>query len=119
MELTPQEIEVWYVLPAIRRELCRALIIKYKKSQKECAGLLGLTEAAVSQYKKEKRAKGVVFDSKIIGEIGKSAEKLSKNKKSLLSELHRLSSLINIKKVVCGIHKEQCEVPQKCKICLG
>lgn len=119
MEPTPQEIEVWYVLPAIRRELCKVLINKYKKSQKECADMLGLTEAAVSQYKKEKRAKDVVFNNKILNEIEKSARVINDNQKKLMNELHRLSNLINMKKIVCGIHREKSEIPSKCKICLG
>ena len=50
----PQEIEVWYILPAIRKELVR--VFKEKgKSGKEIAFLLGITPASVSQYGKDKR----------------------------------------------------------------
>jgi len=119
MEPTPQEIEVWYVLPAIRRELCKSLIIDYKKSQKECSSLLGLTEAAVSHYIKEKRAKEVTFNKGITEEIKKSAKIVADDKKMLIREIHRLCGLITIKKIVCELHKKQSEVPLKCKVCLG
>ena len=51
----PQEIEVWYVLPAIRKEL--VVTLKEKNlTQKKIAEFLNITEAAVSQYIKQKRA---------------------------------------------------------------
>ncbi|MFH1405899.1 MAG: hypothetical protein ABIG52_01635 [Nanoarchaeota archaeon] len=52
----PQEIEVWYILPAIRKELVLALKEK-GHTQKEIASFLNVTEPAISQYTKEKRAK--------------------------------------------------------------
>ena len=47
----PQEIEVWYILPAIRKEL----VVVLKESgltQRKIAGMLKVTEAAISQYSK-------------------------------------------------------------------
>ena len=62
--MLPQEIEVWYMLPAIRKEFALTLI-RHELSQKEVAKLLGVTEAAVSQYKSEKRAHGLEFNEHI------------------------------------------------------
>ncbi|MDD3492777.1 MAG: transcriptional regulator [Candidatus Thermoplasmatota archaeon] len=53
----PCEVITWYVLPAIRRELASRLIRSHGCSQKEAAHLLGLTDAAVSQYIARKRGK--------------------------------------------------------------
>lgn len=53
----PCEIITWYVLPAIRRELASRLVQSHDCSQKEAARLLGLTDAAVSQYIARKRGK--------------------------------------------------------------
>ena len=39
-ETMPQEIEVRYILPAIRRELARVFIEEHKLSQKETAKIL-------------------------------------------------------------------------------
>ncbi|HLC55710.1 MAG TPA: hypothetical protein VJJ23_00555, partial [Candidatus Nanoarchaeia archaeon] len=64
----PQEIEVWYIIPALRREF--ASILKEKGfPQKQIAEKLKLTESAVSQYLKLKRAKDLDFDSNIQKEI--------------------------------------------------
>ena len=68
-ETMPQEIEVRYILPAIRRELARIFIQEHNLSQKEAANVLGLTEAAISQYLHYKRAKEVVFSDIIVNEI--------------------------------------------------
>ena len=60
----PQEIEVWYILPAIRKELVRVLKEK-GKSGREIAGLLGITAASVSQYGSDKRGKGVELPEEV------------------------------------------------------
>ena len=65
----PQEIEVRYIIPAIRRELASLLIKEHYKTQKEAAKILGLTEAAISQYQHSKRAKEVVFSDSVKNEI--------------------------------------------------
>ena len=54
MEL-PQEIELWYVIPSLRKALVTVLKKKGMK-QKDIAPLLGISEPAVSQYMKDKRA---------------------------------------------------------------
>ncbi|MEK6820210.1 MAG: transcriptional regulator, partial [Nanoarchaeota archaeon] len=52
----PQEIEVWYLIPAIRKELARILTKKYKLTFEKTGGILGISKAAVSQYLNKKRA---------------------------------------------------------------
>jgi len=74
-ETMPQEVEVRYILPAIRRELARIFIQEHKLAQKEAAKILGLTEAAVSQYQHFKRAKEVVFSEGIVKEIRVSVDR--------------------------------------------
>ena len=72
---TPQEITVWYILPAIRRELAKAMLTKNLK-QKQVAKLLGITEAAVSQYLRSKRAKQVEFNKDIKLKIQEAANNI-------------------------------------------
>ena len=67
----PCEIITWYMLPAIRRELAIRLIEHHGCTQKEAAGLLGLTSAAVSQYLARKRGT-VNIDELRIEEVEKS-----------------------------------------------
>jgi predicted transcriptional regulator len=47
---TPCELVVWHVLPRIRKELARELIIKHGLTQARAARLLGVSEPAISNY---------------------------------------------------------------------
>jgi predicted transcriptional regulator len=114
-----QEIEVWDVLPAIRRELAKELIRKHKLSQRETAEKLGITEAAISQYMSSKRGLGITFGHSVSHEIRKSAEEMLKKGKSVVQEMHRLCNLLDVKKVVCKIHRSRSKnLPKNCRICL-
>ncbi len=61
----PCEVITWYVLPVIRRELATNLVKEHGITQKKTAELLGLTNAAISQYVSKKRGK---IDLKGLGE---------------------------------------------------
>ena len=115
----PQDIEVRYILPAIRRELARIFIKDYKLNQKEAARLLGLTEAAISQYQHSKRAKEVIFSNEIISEIRKSAEKVLADgeKQRLIAEMYRISNLTTVKHILCDIHRAQSKDLENCNVC--
>jgi hypothetical protein len=102
----PQEIEVWYIIPAIRKNLAYLLLNKYKLKQKETARILGVSKAAVSQYMSRKRASIVKFPLKIKKEFEKSAELIVKNKKNALKEILRLLTLIKRSKCSCSICKK-------------
>ncbi len=111
---------VWYILPAIRRELSKILIKEHNLTQKQVAELLGITEAAVSQYLKSKRAKNVVFDNQVLDKIKISADRIVKNKGDLVPEIQKICNHINVKQMVCELHKRNSKcVPINCDICLG
>ena len=119
-ETMPQEIEVRYILPAIRRELARIFVQEHKLSQKEAAKVLGLTEAAVSQYHHSKRAKEVVFSDEITDDIRASAKKIladRTNKQRLIAEIYRVSNLANVKHILCDLHRSQSKELNNCNIC--
>lgn len=114
----PQEIEVWYIIPSIRRELAKAMSAKGMR-QKKIAELLGLTEAAISQYLKKKRAKEVEFLPETMEEIRKSADAITKNPESLICEMQRILNLVKKSKTLCRVHYKFGRLPQKCEACLG
>ncbi|MBW2969603.1 hypothetical protein KY309_00970 [Candidatus Woesearchaeota archaeon] len=106
--LQPQEIEVFYVIPALRREL--AVCMKGSgKSQKVIAGLLGVTEAAVSHYFSSKRASQLKFGSNLKKEIFESAARIS-DELSLMREMQRLLQLARVERVVCSHCSKDCDV---------
>ena len=114
--LFPQEIEVWYVLPAIRKALTLELI-KAGKSQKDAAKLLGITEAAVSHYKKNKRAHDFSL-SELEPEVRKSVDSIIHNPSMLFSEIMRINEHIKTSGLFCRIHRSKSWTPENCeKIC--
>ncbi len=113
----PQEIEVWYIIPALRRELAKRMV-ELGLAQKQVAERMELTEAAVSQYLSSKRAKEVIFSSAVSGEIKKSAKRIVENRENLVSEMMRLTNLTSVKHIMCGLHKKQdTNLPNSCNVC--
>ena len=116
----PQEIEVRYILPAIRRELANIFIEEYGFSQKDAAAILGLTDSAVSQYRHSKRAKEVIFSAGVTEEVKKSAEKIIAdrgNKQRLIAEMYRISNLTTVRQILCDLHRAQSKDLGQCNIC--
>ena len=121
-ETMPQEIEVRYILPAIRRELARVFIEEHKFNQKEAANVLGLTEAAISQYQHSKRAKEVIFSNSAVNEIKVSADRIladNANKQRLIAEMYRICNLTTVKQILCDIHRAQSKELENCNVCFG
>ena len=113
--LQPQEIEVFYVLPAVRRELARCMKDE-GKSQKDIAKLLGITDAAVSQYMSAKRASDLKFDEKITRSIKESASRID-GENSMMREMQRLIELMRQERVVCKMHEQLGTAPKGCNVC--
>lgn len=113
--LHPQEVEVFYILPAIRRELSVALK-ELGRSQKDIAKLLGVTEAAVSQYISKKRAADVDFPSELAAEIRKAAPMMT-DKSSMIKETQRILASAKDHKLTCKLHGQVADVPEGCDIC--
>ncbi|MEA3430474.1 MAG: transcriptional regulator [Nanoarchaeota archaeon] len=114
----PQEIEVWYVIPAIRKELTKAMK-KLGLSQRIIAQKLGLRESAVSQYIHSKRGKNINFDIKTKKMITKSAKDIVEHKSCVIKEIQDLCKAIRNNKTLCKIHKKYADIDHCCGICIG
>ncbi|MBY8996353.1 MAG: hypothetical protein KGD60_01385 [Candidatus Thorarchaeota archaeon] len=136
--MMPQEVEVWYVLPSIRRELAKVMKTKvvtrinedgekvdHKVTQKEIARMLGVTEPAITQYllkKKGQRSRGdqVSLPDHILREINKSADQMIADYEkirlledqdifqTMTSEINRIIKTMRDAGVMCDIHREFC-----------
>ena len=111
----PQEIEVRYILPAIRKQLTIALAKKGLK-QKEVAEKLNLTPAAVSQYLSEKRGT-TSFPESVKKEINNSTKLILENKSTPHKELYKISNMIKKTSTICDIHRLYDNVPKNCEVC--
>ena len=110
--LHPQEIEVFYIIPALRRQLAMHMKQNGLK-QKRIAELLVIEDATVSQYMSKKRGNKIMFDEVVMQEIAKSAI-LIKDKLSLLKEMQHLLRVIKETREICRIHKQISKVPHEC-----
>jgi hypothetical protein len=116
-KILPQEVEVWYLIPALRKALAMHFLGKELK-QKDIAKLLGVTEAAISQYKKQKRGQETSFtkeEKKRIADIGDAMFK----EPGRCGELfHTLCKSFYGSETLCKIHAEHDETLEKnCDIC--
>src|SRR3989344_2654855 len=114
--LHPQEIAVWYILPALRKELTLELK-SLGLDQKTISKTIGVTEAAISQYIKQKRANEFDFDEVTRQEIKKSAGLISQNGKLLFQEMQKLLNTALQNKVTCKVCHAHNELPKECEIC--
>ena len=110
----PQEIEVWYIIPAIRKELAKVLTKKYKLTFENAGSLLGISKAAVSQYLSNKRASSFKLQDKCKKEIEKSAEVIIKDNTRAVSEIERMLRFMRLNKCSCSVCKK---INKKNKFC--
>jgi len=103
MRYLPQEIEVWYIIPAIRREMSSCLIKDYKVSYEKVGRILGVSKAAVSQYLKGKRAAKIKLPKEVKPKIMASCKTLSKDKGSSVEEITKILKFIRDKNLPCEV----------------
>lgn len=114
MELL-QELEVWYLIPAIRREIALAMKSNNLK-QVEIAKRLGVTKAAVNQYLSGKRGSGVKLNSSIKEKINHIAANINNE----LDSVKYIQYLLNVsrkEKIICQIHKNFDKNFDNCNVC--
>ncbi len=113
--ILPQELDVWYVLPAIRKEFALEMI-KQGLTQREVAELLSLTEAAISHYKNENRAKEDLIDNATKAEIKKAVKRIIENNHLVFSEIMRIDNRLKQNGIFCKIHKSKSSTPECCEL---
>ncbi len=117
-QVMPQEIEMWYLIPALRREFTRIFVKDYGMKQKEVAKILGITEASVSNYAKSKRGEKIKFSQEELKKIKASAKKVVDNNSALVKEIYKLCLEFKKSKSLCKIHKMLDKSVEKgCDVC--
>ncbi len=112
--LQRQEVEVWYVLPAIRKGLVKEMLKRGVKKS-DISRILNITKASVSHYTKNDRGDNISLN-KIKKDIKKGAERILDGE-CPTSVLQRLL-IISLKKgVTCQIHKQIDNIKGECNIC--
>jgi len=92
---TPCEKVLWFVLPAIRKELVRSLVQEHGYTQRGTARLLGLSDAAVSQYLSKKRGKLDIKEKGFLAEVATSADRIIRGGTKIVDqEMCRLCGIL-------------------------
>lgn len=117
-KIMPQEIEVWYLIPALRKELARIFVEDYGLKRNKAAEMLGITNAAISQYLSSKRGSGINFSARDKKEIKKAAEEIIKNDADVMKKIYDLCLVLRKSKTICEMHKSQDKtISGNCDVC--
>ena len=107
--LLPSEVEAKAILPALRALVAKKLVQKHKMPQQKVASLLGVTQAAVSNYLRETRAISFVLEDtgdvkRVTDEI---VELLIKGTDSMLvrSKFQEASNILKKRRIICSAHE--------------
>jgi len=127
--LLPSEIEAKSLIPAIRSILAQKLIKEYCLKEEDVAKVLGVTQAAVSNY-----VRGTIVDTQLVAKLGSVLEvtrmiediarDLASNKAYTPSTMAKFVQLCNYMRytfIICDVHRtmeshidekvcEQCEM---------
>ncbi len=116
MKYLPQELEVWYVLPALRRAFAVEMDRRGLRGV-QIARLLGVTKAAVSQYLSRTRAVTFTFDASTRYAIQTAVGRALKGS-SVLIEMQILLQTLRNNKSICKFHQSQEEaLDPQCDLC--
>jgi hypothetical protein len=117
----PCEIGVLYVIPTIRSELAKELL-KLGMNQKNISILLNVSQAAISQYKNDKRGYGIKFNKEIQGLIKEFAKDLYESRateKDIVPRTCQICKMVNLKDILIQLNKEKDNIPFDCQECLS
>jgi hypothetical protein len=118
LNVMPQELDVWYLIPSLRKELSKIFTKEYNLTQKETAKFLGVTESAVSQYLKSKRGFSIKFSRSEIEEIKACAEKIINDKPNARKYFYHLSVKLRGTESMCFLHKKNdSSISHNCDLC--
>ncbi|MBD3309771.1 helix-turn-helix domain-containing protein [Candidatus Woesearchaeota archaeon] len=115
MHILPQEIEVWYIIPAIRREFAREMK-KQGMSQSQIARRLNISRAAISQYISGKRGNDIRFRPVMMRKVRKAALGLLKDG-CPIREIQLLCTYLKDKGHLCRVHQELDKDLRCCGVC--
>ena len=126
----PVEIEFWYILPVLRRELAITLKNQNRLKNTQIAHVLGLTRSAITQYLNASRGLlqldtgQILFLPKwLLHEVQLTGDRIATNSEDstqIRVEIQRLMTLIrnDPKAFLCQICQAFGTAPKDCRICL-
>ena len=98
----PQELDVWYIFPAIRKKLAVELL-KEGMLQKEVAKMMNISAATITHYKKNRRVKEDIIGTELDDLIEKSVIKIISDNSKVSSEIIFLNQQFKKKRIYCDL----------------
>ncbi len=122
----PCEVIANSILPAIRSLLVKDLAERHKFNQVEIAKKLGITQPAVSQYRRKLRGSNyakIINRKDIVEKIRKLSDSIASGKNShceILEMYCKICKEIRKKEIICVLHAETAPYLKKedCRVCL-
>ena len=121
--LLPSEVEAKTIIPALRSMIAKKLVKTYHLPQQKVAELLGITQAAVSNYIRDVRGVGVSLEG--LEEAQKLADEIVKailqgeDQVTLLKKFNEAVKAIKAKRIMCSLHQKlepELDV-ERCHLC--
>jgi predicted transcriptional regulator len=121
--LLPSEVEARTIIPALRSMVAKKLVNTYHLPQQKVAELLGITQAAVSNYIRDVRGVSVSLEG--LEEAQKFADEIVKailqgvDQVTLMKKFNEAVKVIKAKRIMCGLHQKlEPELDaEKCNLC--
>jgi len=107
-----QEIETFYLIPAIRKALVK-LMVKDGLQKKDICEKLKITKSAVSQYLSDKRGKNFILKEELLVETCKNII----NGENQIIEIQKLIHNLKKSKQMCLIYEQNNMRPDDCDVC--
>lgn len=121
--MLPSEVEAKTIIPALRSLIAKRLVNTYHLPQQKVAELLGITQAAVSNYIREVRGVSASLEGseevqKLVDEIVKAILQ-GVDQVTLMKKFNDAVATIKTKRLMCGLHQklEPDWDVEKCHIC--
>jgi len=111
------------LLPTLRALIAKDLIEKYKLTQEEAASKLGLTQSAISQYRRELRGSKIKImekDKIITDEIESFASRMASGEFNALTALDAFCNIcknVRKRKMMCELHMKKFPELENCTVC--
>lgn len=109
--LLPFEIIHRSVIPTIRYMVAIKLIKEYNMTQNETANILGVTQAAISNYYRRTRAVVIKLNDnkeicKFIDELTELMIKGNSNRPEVIEKIVEICDYLRKEKLLCSFHKQ-------------
>ncbi|MBU3957705.1 MAG: helix-turn-helix domain-containing protein [Nanoarchaeota archaeon] len=117
------EIIVLDVMPAARALIAKDLVEKHGLTQAAAAKKLGMTQPAISQYRRNLRGgkAGIMEkDGEVMGKINSIAERIARGELSHVdatNEFCEICKLMRRRLLLCETHKKYVAGLDNCRIC--